>query len=143
MKEIILKDPFFWDFAKRSSFFSGTISLKISDEVFMGRIKSSNICQKSWDRNCTSEFRDLVKKMNDHREVEKRKNEKTTRGGRGGLRGRGRGGTSANKRFEPYDGNSAEDYVKCVCGGYTHQKQIKVISMNTQSYLLDFKSWLF
>lgn len=52
-------------------------------------------------------------------------------GGRRGLdRGIGRGCRSGSKR-EPYDGNSIEDYARCVCGDYTHQKQIKVIILNT------------
>lgn len=42
----------------------------------MNRIRNLDICQKSWDKNYTSNFRGLVTKINDHREAERRKNEK-------------------------------------------------------------------
>lgn len=111
IREIALKHPFFWDIVERVDFFALDISLKLSDKNFMRSVESSGVWHKSWDKNGTPSFLALVKAMNNHRDAEERK--------------RHRRETGSNKKIH-YDGNSLGDYVKCVCGAYTHWKQIKV-----------------
>lgn len=49
--------------------------------------------------------------MNDYRKSQRRK----------GRKGR------KDEYLDAYDGDSLEDYVKCICGAYTHWRQIKVM----------------
>lgn len=118
MKEVILDNTFFWNFSKRQKFFINTISLKLSDSNFLKCAKDLKICGTSWDKACTKDFQKLVENMNDYREKMGDKEEKNRQ--RMGRRER-------YAAIEPYDGDSTEDYMRCICGGYTHIKQIKEV----------------
>jgi len=61
-------------------------------------------------------------------------------------KGRSKKGRRATKDCgddeENYDGNSKEDYMKCICGAYTHKNEIAVMILNAHYlYILGVGSY--
>uniref|UniRef100_A0A0A9DTD4 Uncharacterized protein n=1 Tax=Arundo donax TaxID=35708 RepID=A0A0A9DTD4_ARUDO len=134
IKETILEEPFFWDFGKRTKFFANTVSLKLNDDNFMQKVRTSNLRAKPWDKNCTPQFRQLVQKMNDHRQKQKNEEQKA----------KNSGGQNDAQESGAYNGASLEHYVRCVCGAYTHWRQIKlnvddIVRGNHPTIFIDMK----
>ncbi|KAL6853326.1 hypothetical protein ACP4OV_019355 [Aristida adscensionis] len=110
LKERVLEQhPFFWNSVKRNNLFAGTVSLKLNDENFIQRVQNSTICGViPWDKNrkgSFAAFQKLVVMMNDYRERQK-------------------GKRVGSQKGEKYKGDSVEDFVKLICGAYTHWREI-------------------
>ncbi|TKW09182.1 hypothetical protein SEVIR_6G076500v4 [Setaria viridis] len=135
IKDTVFEHIFFWKLPRRLKFFAHTISLKLKDARFRNELSKSAIRGKSWNVNCSPEFKGLLKRMNNYQEAQRQNSRKDKKG------------KATKNKNEAYDGDSLNDYVRVICGACTHWRQLQVdvdsiIRVNHPTLFSDVKNIL-
>lgn len=94
----IIDNTFFWAEERRTSFYTTVVSLRVKDERFQFMIYHRDVCAMPWSKGSNIDYWTLLDTMNNYRK---------------------------NHDMKLYDFKCPIDFLRCVCGAYTHKHELK------------------